>query len=316
MMELIFWLTLFVVALATLIKSSQIFTDSAEKIGVYLGLPAFLVGATIVAMGTSLPELMSGFIAVFSGAPEITIGNVIGANISNIFLVLGLSAIIARKITVTRDLIKVDLPAMVLSAFMFTLVIYDGTITTIETIILLLAFIAYMGYVVSFEKKEHEGEEKEKKRELEIMAIPLLIVSAIFIYLGAKLTIDSLLALSEMLSIGKEIIAATIFSIGTTLPELTVSITAAIKGKAEIAIGNILGSNVFNALVVFGLPSLLGTIVTGKAITVTMPFIFIGVLILSTIVYFFTTQDNEITMWEGFMLLGAYLIYIITIIGF
>ena len=317
MLDLFFWGILFLVSLFVLIKSSNVFTDNAEKLGLYLGMPAFLVGITIVSIGTSLPELISGLISVSAGAPEINVGNVIGANISNIFLVLGLSALVGKKLKLSRSLSKIDLPSMLIVSGLFILVVFDGVVSTMEALFLVLLFCVYITYTIKLDMKNKlKVKEHKEKVKLNKKIIPLLVGSAFFIYLGAKLTIDSVIALSEIFSVGKEIIAVTAFSIGTTLPELTVSITAARKGNPEMAVGNIIGSTIFNALVVFGFPVFLGTLLFGGSILLSIPIFLLVALFFATVVFFFINQDNEITRKEGVLLLIFYVIFIIKALGF
>ncbi len=314
MLDLVLWIGIFLVALAVLIKASDYFTDSAEKIGIYFGLPAFIIGVTIVAIGTSLPELVSSIFAVLQNSSEIVIGNVIGSNIANIFLVLGVAAIIAKKLEVTYELIHVDLPMLIGSAFILAITIWDGQFTTFEAIICLIGLIIYLWYTVKIGKEhEHEATEKavkKKKREEKKIypwkATIIFLVSMFFIYIGAKYTIESVIELSNILNIGKEIIAITAVALGTSLPELLVSIQAAKKGQAEMAVGNILGSSIFNAYAVMGIPALIGTLIIPQSIlTFGLP-----MMLIATLLYYFITQDRQITKWEGMLLILFYILFI------
>ncbi|MBT4723175.1 calcium/sodium antiporter [Candidatus Falkowbacteria bacterium] len=311
-MEILFWAVIFIVSIAVLIKASDFFTDSAEKIGIAFGIPAFIVGVTIVALGTSLPELVSSIIATVGGNTEIVAGNVIGSNIANILLVLALAAIFGKKLKIYFELIHVDLPLLIGSTFLLALTIIDGKFTWQEGVICLALLVVYITYTVySQEKKPDEQIKKElsdvkKKRKIELKTWIILAVSCFFIYLGAKYTIDSVVKISEILNVAKELIAVSAIALGTSLPELMVSISAARKGKAEMAVGNVLGSNIFNALMVMGIPSLISTLIIPTSILMfSLP-----VLIIVTLLYFFITQDKEITRWEGWMLLIFYVFFI------
>ncbi|NQT50112.1 calcium/sodium antiporter [Candidatus Kuenenbacteria bacterium] len=311
MWEIIFWLGIFIASLAVLVKASDYFTESAEKIGRVLGMPAFIIGVTIVALGTSLPELVSSIIAVFAGSSEIVAGNVIGSNITNIFLVLGVAAIIGKKLKVGFELINVDLPILVGSSFILAITVWDGKFTFAEGIICLVGLVIYLLYTVTSEKvddteikKEMKGEIRKKK--FEWTPIIILGVSGFFIFIGAKYTVDSIIVLSELLNIGKEIIAVSAVALGTSLPELMVTISAARAGKPEIAVGNVLGSNIFNALAVMGIPALFGTLIIPHSIIVfSLP-----IMLMATLLYFFITQDRQITKWEGWMLVLFYVLFI------
>jgi len=313
MLPLFIWVVIFIVSLIVLIKASDYFTDSAEKIGLYFGLPAFIVGVTIVAIGTSLPELVSSIFAVLKGSSEIVVGNVVGSNITNIFLILGIAAIIGKKIKVTYELVHVDLPLLIGSAFLLAVTIWDGIFTLPEALLCIGSIILYLLYTINVEKKHEDietkkemKEELKKRRKLDWKTLIILVVSAFFIYLGAEYTIESVIKLSEILNIGKEIIAISALSLGTSLPELMVTISAARKGKSELAVGNVLGSNIFNALAVMGIPAFFGTlIIPHNILTFGLP-----MMLVATLLYFFITQDKEITKWEGWMLIIFYVFFI------
>ena len=310
---LLVWIVVFAASLFVLIKASDYFTDSAEKIGIFLGLPAFIVGVTIVAVGTSLPELVSSVIAVLRNSSEIVIGNVVGSNIANIFLILGIAAIIAGKLKLSYELIHVDLPLLVGSAFLLAVTIWDGVFSMPEALLCIAGLIVYVVYTINTEK-EHEDKEmrKEMKRKSKeeygagIKTWVVLVVSGFFIYLGAKYTIESIIQLSEILQVGKEIIAISAVALGTSLPELIVSISAARNGKHEMAVGNVLGSNIFNSFAVMGIPALFGNIIIPKSIL----YFGLPMMLLATLLYFFITQEKEITKWEGWMLIIFYAFFI------
>ena len=319
---LILWLLILIVSLFVLIKASDYFTDSAERIGIFFGMPAFIVGVTIVAVGTSLPELISSIIAVLRNSSEMVVGNVLGSNIANIFFVLGIAAVVARKkIKIGYELIHVDLPILVGSAFLLAATIWDGKFTLFEALLCLAALVVYFAYATHIGKK-HPGagitkELKSKMREikgrmengvrrLDPKVWLTFVISAVLIFIGAKYTVEAVINLSELLNIGKAVIAATAVGLGTSLPELSVCISAVRKGKTEMAVGNVLGSNIFNALGVMGISALFGVLV----IPTNMLMFALPIMLLGTILYFFITQDREITKWEGWLLLIFYVFFI------
>jgi len=311
--SLILWIGILVASLAVLAKSSDYFTDSAEVIGKYFKLPAFIIGVTIVAIGTSLPELVSSLFAVFNGASEIVVGNVIGSNITNIFLVLGITAIFSKKIKILHELSRVDLPLLVGSAFLFAFAIWDGVFSIFEAILFMAGLIFYLIYTMSTQdKNEDVSAEKKIKKDLEKEKLSsktwlIFLISSFFIFLGAKYTVDSVIQLSEILNIGTEIIAIGAVALGTSLPELMVSLTAVRKGKAEIAVGNILGSNIFNTFAVMGIPAFFGVLIIPQSIlSFGLP-----LMLAATLLYFFIAQDKEITKWEGWMLIMFYVFFVI-----
>jgi len=301
-MSFFVWITIFLVSLFVLVKASDYFTNSAEKIGVYLGLPSFIVGVTIVAIGTSLPELASSIIAVLKNSSEIVVGDVLGSNITNIFLVLGLAAVINKRLVTTYELVSVDLPLLVGSAFLLGITISDGNFSIFEAILCLVLLFLYLGYTISIQKNN----QSKILKGWNIKHIFILPCSILFIYFGAKYTVLSIVKLSAMFKIGKEIIAASALALGTSLPELTVSIIAAKKGNSAMAIGNVLGSNIFNSFGVMGISALFGTLtIPSSAISFLLP-----IMIIASLLYFFVTQDKEITQWEGWLFLVFYIFFI------
>jgi cation:H+ antiporter len=309
MYDLLYWAIVFLVSLAVLIKSSEYFTLAAEDIGIVFGIPAFIVGVTIVSLGTSLPELVSSVIAVLEGSPEIVVGNVVGSNIANIFLVLGLAAFLGKKLDISYELIHVDLPLLMGSAFYLGLTLWDGLFTVPEALLGFVGIIIYIAYTI---QSQTENDQKStSKKKLEVKTVLMLVASSVFIYLGADYTIESVVRLSEILQIAKEIIAITAISIGTSLPELLVSISAARMGRAEIAVGNVLGSNIFNSYLILGVPALISPLVASDVILdLALP-----VMIVATLLYFFMTQDRQITRYEGALLILFYVFFIGKLFG-
>lgn len=313
-MSIAVWLAVFVASLAALIIAARYFTVAAERIGVYFSIPPFIVGVTIVAIGTSLPELLSSVLAVVRGSSEIVVANVIGSNVANIFLILGVAAIVGRKLQITYELIHVDLPLLVGSAFLLAVTIWRGGFTLFEALLCLAAFAVYLHYTVTVERNESEvgaaGTTGEPiPRKLGRSTLPILIISAGFIYLGAEYTVTSVIKLSEILHIGTEIIAVSAVALGTSMPELFVSVVAARRGNPDIAVGNILGSNIFNALVVMGIPGLIGTLVIPEnMITFALP-----MMLIATLLYLFITHDKQITIWEGLLLVIFYIFFVGTL---
>lgn len=320
-MPLIAWIAVFVAALAVLVKSADFFTDGAEEVGVYLGMPAYVVGVTIVAIGTSLPELVSSVIAVNRGASEIVMGSVVGSNVTNIFMVLGVAAILGRRLRVTYEIIRIDLPLLVGSAFLLVMVAYDGSVTLAEALICLAGSIIYLLYGVNISRRRahaHEeiGEEVEEElRITEGQLRPIVFLKlaggAAALWLGADWTVRSVIELARLLALGPEVIAISAVALGTSLPELTVSVVASRRGNLEVAIGNVLGSSVFNSFAVVGTAGLLGALtVPATVLTFGLP-----VMVMATLLYFFMAQDKEITAWEGWLLLLFYVLFLGKLFG-
>ena len=305
-MNVFIWSAIFIGSLGVLVKASDYFTKASEKIGKFIGIPSFITGVTIVAIGTSLPELVSSIIAVLKNSSEIVIGNVLGSNITNIFLILGLVGIVGRKIKISFELIHVDLPFLAGSAFFILVALLDGKFSFLEALLSVIAISIYLFYTISTVKKK-EKNSQSKKEKINLSTFLILLVSGFFVYLGAKYTIESVIKLSEILNIAKEVIVASFVALGTSLPELTVSLVAAKKGNSEIAVGNILGSNIFNSFGVMGISGIVGTLLSTKIV---LNFL-LPISTLATLLYFFITQDKEITKWEGMLLLIFYIFYFV-----
>ncbi len=306
-------------------KASDYFTDSAERIGISFGISPFIIGVTIVAVGTSTPELVSSVLAVTKGSPEIVVGNVMGSNVTNILFILGLSAIVGKKMVTSYELANVDLPLFIGSAALLSLMVVDGIFSLAEALLCLALFLVYLLYAISVERVADEAMARSleaagagvgaavrpRKRRLDSKVYLKLVVSIFFLYIGANYTIVSVVKLSEMVGIGTEIIAATAVALGTSLPELVVSIKAAAVNKPELAIGNILGSNIFNALGIMGTSALFGTLVIPETITsFVMP-----MMIIATLLYFIVIWEKEITLWEGWMLVIFYIFFLGRLFG-
>lgn len=304
MLELLFWFFIFGLSLSVLIKFSDFFTESAGKIGVCLGFSPFIVGVTIVAIGTSLPELISSLVAVSQDSTEIVAGNVVGSNIANIFLIIGVATVISSPLKITYNLLNVDLPLFVGSAFLLYFTLSDGRFSSVEAILCILGYIIHLAYTIRCGQieAEIEGNPGRNRPKYLIGQIIILLICSASMFVGAKYTIESLIKISEFLNVGKELIAISAVSLGTSLPELAVTFSASRKGDAEVAIGNVLGSNIFNSLIVMGIPGLITElIVPGTIIQDGLP-----VLLAATLLFFFVTQDKQVTKWEGWLFFVLY----------
>jgi len=208
MLSVLLWALIFAGSLAVLVKASDVFTDSAERIGIGFGISPFIIGVTIVAVGTSTPELVSSVLAVVKGSSEIVTGNVMGSNVTNIFLILGLSAIVGKKMVTSYSLVNVDLPFFVGSAVLLSLMVWDGAFSLPEALLCLACLLVYLLYAVSVERVADEArarsmEELEasgvvhpKKRRLDPRVYLKLFLSIVFLYIGANYTVVSVVRLS------------------------------------------------------------------------------------------------------------------------
>lgn len=306
---MLFHSIVFIIALTVLIIAARFFTGSAEDLGKWLGFPSFVIGIFIVGIGTSLPELISGVLSVSQGVSEILPGNIIGANISNLLLVTGFAVAINRKhISLGSMYIYIDLHFLLGSFFMFYIIAYDGVITMLEAFLGIFVFIIYSIYLIK-SGINNQDNAKEGKPSFPVRAFLILLISGIGIYYGADYTVQSIQGIARALRVPEAIIALTILSLGTTLPELAVNITAIKQGKAEMAVGNILGSCIFNTLVIPSIASAIGVItVPAELISFSLP-----VMAGTALLFYLLTQDKRISVWEGLMFVMIYALFIIKI---
>jgi cation:H+ antiporter len=308
-MSIFIAIVLLVLGFVLLIKGADWFVDGAAGIAARFGIPQLVIGLTIVAMGTSAPEAAVSITAAKAGNAGITIGNVIGSNIMNILLILGITSVIT-SVAVQKSTIRYEIPFMlVISVLLLVLGVTDSSIVRWEGAVLWLFFIIYMVYLFVMAKNGEAEEEEEKPRALWLQ-IGMLLVGAVGIVVGADLTVDNATVIAQFLGMDDRLIGLTIVAFGTSLPELVTSVTAARKGKADIAIGNIVGSNVFNILFVVGTTALItpvafetGFLVDGIVAIAAGILLWIGVM-----------KEKKLRRPTGMIMLlayGAYFVYLL-----
>lgn len=308
-------------ALSVLLLAAKAFTSSAENVGLALGMSPFAVGVFIVALGTSLPELVSSILAVRQGTSEIVAGNVLGANTANLLFILGVVAATSpRGIRLGEQYIAIDLNFMVGSAVLLSMAMLDGDVERLEAAVLVLGYVAYMGYLVTegrsdvtdAEFAEALGDDANRTPSIRVRDVLVLAAAGAAIFASANVTLDALLALSARVGISPAIASLTILSLGTTLPELAVSISAVRSGRAEMAVGNILGSCIFNALGVVGIAALVGRVnVPADLSRLPLPF-----YAASAVLFYLLTQDKRVSRWEGILFALLYLMLLAELSGF
>ncbi len=306
---LLFWIIVFLVALAALVKGADWLIASAEKIGLALGLSPFVVGVTIVGVGTSFPELISSFAAAWRGVPEVVVANAVGSNIANILLIVGISAVVGRKLVVAKDLIDLDLPLLASSMVLVFGALWDGSVSTGESMMLLLAYGVYFLYTILHTSEEKIAGPKttsSSRPKISWRDIAVLLGGFAALLLGANYLIEALVELSRMFQIGAGVIAITAVAIGTSLPELLVSVKAARKGRSDMALGNIFGSNIFNGLVVIGLPGLFFRLpIDAQTAGLGIP-----TMMLATSLFVISGISRKVHIWEGVFYLLLYALFI------
>lgn len=256
-MEILLQLVLLSVGFVMLVKGADWFVDGASGIADKFGIPQLVIGLTIVAMGTSAPEAAVSITAALKGNAEITVGNVVGSNILNVFIILGLASAITA-IAVAKTTVKYELPFMLIVTFaLMGMGMTGGNIGRVEGAILWAMFLAYLGYMFWLAKSgQAETDEISVEGSIGKMLI-MVVIGLVLIVWGSDVTVDAATTLAKIFGISERFIGLTIVALGTSLPELFTSVSAARKGKADIAIGNIVGSNIFNILFVVGTSALI-----------------------------------------------------------
>lgn len=311
-------LTLMTLGIALLIMGSNYFVNGVASIAQILNIPIIVIGLTIVAFATSAPEILVSIVAALNNESDLAVGNAIGSNTANIGLVLGLMASI-KPISIDSKVHKKLMILLLLVSLSMILPFWDNTISLFEGRFILLAFLLVMSWLIKFSLKIHD--EGNKTSELSDSdyniysapkAIIMLIIGLAVLTFGANLVVENAIKIAEILGVSQTIIGITLVAIGTSLPELSVSITSAIKGEYGLAIGNIIGSNIFNLLAVIGIAtSIKEAILPNNILSVHL----MVMLILTLMIFIVTFRKNNILKrYEGFSLLimfCSYLTYII-----
>ncbi len=319
-MEAVLQIFLLAAGFVMLIKGADFFVDGSSGIASRFGISQLVVGLTIVAMGTSAPEAAVSISAALKGNAGITIGNVLGSNILNIFIILGLTALLTKKtVPVASSTIKIEMPFMIVIMLILLWMGYAGNeIVRLEGAGLWIVFLLYLFYLFKMAKKgadknskDNKGEssprEGEKKEKSMAMLVLFTAVGLALIVIGSSVTVDAATEIAKIIGLSERFIGLTIVALGTSLPELFTSVSAARKGKADIAIGNIVGSNVFNVLFVVGTSALITPVVfESKFIVDSIVAVAAGVLL-----WIFSFRGRSLNRAEGGLLLLGYLGYFI-----
>lgn len=303
---------LLIIGFIILIKGADIFVDGASNVALNFCVSKMLIGLTIVSFCTSAPELAVSIKSMVSENFDIVLGNVVGSNILNILLILGISSII-RPLNVKSNTIKFELPITLLMTTLFVVLLIDhffdnsllNAITRSDGVILLLVFMIFIYYLLNLSFKEKTNDLINNKMSM-FKSILLTIFGIIMIILGSNLVVDSSCHIASIMGVSKKMISLTIVALGTSLPELVTSITATIKNEHEIAIGNIVGSNIFNIGMVIGLP----VILFGGIRNINIDYIDIVVMLLSAyLLYIFSFYNRKLTRREGCIFIIIFIIY-------
>ena len=300
-MHMLIELVLLVTGFVMLIKGADIFVEGAAGIAAKFGIPQLVIGLTIVAMGTSAPEAAVSIAAAFKGTADITIGNVVGSNIINILVILGVTALIVA-VAVQQSTVRYEIPFVILVTIVLLVMgALDGKIGRLDGVILWALFIVYLIYL--FLMAKHGREEEETQMDAPVWKLLLFVViGAALIVIGADVSVDAASEIARVIGLSERFIGLTIVALGTSLPELCTSVVAARKGNADLAIGNIVGSNIFNILFVVGTTALIIPVPFNPAFVVDTA-VAIGAAVLLWVCVF---RKKKLTRPGGILMLAAY----------
>ena len=307
-MDYVLNLFLLVLGFALLIKGADLFVDGSSSVAKLLKIPAVIIGLTIVSIGTSLPEAAVSISASIKGAYDLSIANVVGSNIFNLLGVVGVSAFICPFV-VDKVIMKRDFPISILSAAILAVMMRDRTLSVVEATILFVLFIGYILLLVrSALKNRTEGD--EYKTHSPLKSIIFIVIGIVGIVAGGTLTVDAATFFARALNMSELLIGLTIVAVGTSLPELVTSVVAAKKGESEIALGNVVGSNIFNILFILGMSGIVHPLTCDFGAVIDT-ILLIG---MSALMFFIYKARNKVSRFVGLFGVIIYVIYVVYII--
>ena len=309
---MITYILLLVVGFVILIKGADVFVDGASSVAGNFRVSKMLIGLTIVAFGTSAPEFAVSVKSLMNGSGDMVLGNVIGSNILNILLILGVASMF-HSLKVKDNTVKKELPITLLMTAIFTVLLSDklfdkgfnNTFTRSDGIVIILFFLVFVYYLIKMARNKIDKKQDEKYMSMK-KAILFTILGIGGIIIGSNLVVENASAIARTIGISERMVALTIIALGTSLPELVTSVTATRKGEYDIAIGNVVGSNIFNIGMVIGIPIAL----FGGIQQISINYIDLTAMIASALLLFiFSYNDRKISKYEGSIFLIMFLVY-------
>ena len=303
----VFWI---LVGFVLLIRGADFLVDGSSSIAKKAHIPQIIIGLTIVSIGTSMPELFVSTTSAINGHSDMAMGNVMGSNVCNLLLILGLSAII-RTVKFQRETRLIEIPMTLCLTFIFIILCNTGNIISrLEAIILLTLFLMFIAYTIIMAKKgEDNQEDTETTKDMSILkSIISIVLGVVALKFGGDFTVDNAVVLAHHFNISEQIISLTILAVGTSLPELVTSVTAAIKGNSDIAIGNIIGSNIFNMLLIIGVSALISPITFNSMYNLEMIIIMLAMILLA--LFPIIPPKNTMSRSNGIIYFLSYVAYI------
>lgn len=280
-------------------------TDGATSIAAKMKIPPMVIGLTVVAMGTSMPEFFVSFVSALKGTSDLAVGNVVGSNIFNTMLIVGTTALVTPMV-IAKSTVKKDIPFAVLASAMLLPMAIDGSISRIDAAVLFAVFIAFMLYTVRSAKKDKDSGNEDEVKEMPVWrAVAFFVLGLACLIVGSNLFVDGATAVASLLGVSEAVIGLTVVAGGTSLPELATSVVAARKGQCAIAMGNVIGSNVFNILMILGIT---GMIHPMSIIGITrLDFIVMQLSII--LLWIFSFTKYTVARWEGGLLVALFFAY-------
>ena len=296
---------LVVVGVALVLWGADRLTDGATALAQRMNVPQIVIGLTVVAMGTSMPEFFVSMVSAIKGTPDLAVGNVVGSNIFNTMFIVGISAAVA-PMAISRSAVRKDIPFAVVATLMLSVMCMDGNISRTDAGILFALFIVFMVYTLRLARKGAVDVEEKKKEDLSVvMSSVFIIVGLACLIGGSNLFVNGASAIAKALNVSDAVIGLTVVAMGTSLPELATSVVAARKGRSAMAMGNVIGSNVFNILMILGVTGMI-TPMQIEGITMTD----MGVrLVGRVLVWMFSYTKYKVARWEGFVLAAMFVGY-------
>jgi cation:H+ antiporter len=303
--SIIIQVVLLIIGFVFLIKGSDFFVDGASSIASLLKIPTIILGLTIVAFGTSAPEAAVSITSSLTGNNAMAVSNVIGSNLFNILMVIGVSALLG-DLLMEKSVLNKDLPFLVAITILFAAFILIGwNITNIEGIILLIILIAYILYLIRSSKKSADANKVEKAKLSLPKSIIFIVIGLAGIILGGDLVVNSASDIAMALGMSETLVGLTIVAIGTSLPELVTSLTALKKGENQLVIGNVIGSNIFNILFVLGASSAISAIPLDSSLLIDVVFM----LAVTILCFIFGKTQEKYDKKEGIILVALFIVY-------
>ncbi|WP_407412637.1 calcium/sodium antiporter [Methanobrevibacter sp.] len=302
---IIIQIVLLLIGFFFLIKGSDLFVDGASSIASLLKIPTIIVGLTIVALGTSAPEAAVSITSSITGSNAMAVSNVIGSNMFNLLMVIGLSALL-NELLMEKTTLEKDLPFLVGITILFAAFIVIGwDILNIEGIILLAIMVAYIGYLIYSTRKSKDANIVEKPKLSTPKSILFIVIGLAGIIIGGDLVVDSASAIAIAFGMSETLVGLTIVAIGTSLPELVTSLTALKKGENQLVIGNVIGSNIFNILFVLGASSAISAIPLNSSMLIDVVFM----VIVTILCFIFGKTQDKFDKKEGAILVACFIAY-------